>query len=93
MEIAGVRAIEKFQRMHPAARGPLEDWVAKVAAAMWNKPLDIKRMFSTVSFVRQFVIFNIGGNRYRLLTQVFYESECIEVLRVGTHEEYDRWKL
>ncbi len=93
MEIAGLSAIEKFKRVHPASRNALNDWIDKVIPVIWKTPTDIKRMFSTVSFVRHFVIFNIGGNKYRLLTSVDYGKEIVKIIQVGTHEEYDRWKL
>ncbi len=93
MEIAGIRAIEKFKKVHPAARHTLEDWVTKVTAVTWRKPADIKGIFSTASFVKHHVIFNVGGNKYRLLTEVRYETGRIIVLQIGTHEEFDRWKL
>lgn len=93
MEIAGISIIEKFKKVHPAARNPLDEWVNKVTPVIWRTPADIKKMFSTASFVKQFVIFNIGGNKYRLLTEIRYTTRRILVLGIGTHEEYDRWKL
>jgi mRNA interferase HigB len=93
MEIASQRLIGQFKRKHADARTALDDWVDKVTRAQWKTPVDIKRMFSTVSFVRRFVIFNIGGNKYRLLTVVDYEKGGVTIIDVGTHEEYDSWKL
>lgn len=93
MEIAGISTIEKFKKVHPTSRNSLEEWISKVTPVAWKTPADIKKMFATASFVKHFVIFNIGGNKYRLLTEVRYATGRILVLRVGTHEEYDRWKL
>jgi mRNA interferase HigB len=93
MEISGQRLTAKFKRMHSDARNPLDDWIDKVTPAIWKTPADIKRMFSTASFVRHFVIFNIGGNKYRLLTSIDYGKGIVRIIKVGTHEEYDKWKL
>jgi len=93
MEIAGLSTIEKFKKEQPAARNPLDDWINKVKLAKWKTPNDVKKAFSTASFVKGYVIFNIGGNKYRLFTEVCYESGKIIILQIGTHEQHDRWKL
>ena len=93
MEIAGLNAIEKFKKIQPASRNPLDDWLSKVTPVIWKTPNDVKKTFSTASFVKGYVIFNIGGNKYRLLTTIRYETGKIIILQLGTHEEYDRWKL
>jgi mRNA interferase HigB len=93
MEIVNLEIIESFKRQHNGSRKPLEDWASKALSANWSSPHDIKKMFSTVSFVKQFVIFNIGGNKYRLLTKIAYELKRVRILKIGTHEAYNSWKL
>ena len=93
MEIAGLDVIEKFKKVQPASRSPLDDWIDKVTPVIWKTPHDVKKMFLSASFVKQYTIFNIGGNKYRLLTEIRYAAKRILMLQVGTHEEYDRWKL
>jgi mRNA interferase HigB len=93
MEIVNLEIIESFKRQYSGSRKPLEDWLNKTLSANWKTPNDIKRMFSTASFVKRFVIFNIGGNKYRLLTKVIYEVQRVRVLKVDTHEGYNKWKL
>lgn len=93
MQIANLHIVEKFKRVHSDAGKPIKEWADKTTAIRWKTPMDIKRVFASASFVKQFVIFNIGGNKYRLLTKVIYESERVRVLKVGTHDDYNRWKL
>lgn len=71
----------------------MREWVEKVFAAEWKTPADIKKIFASASFVKGYVIFNVGGNKYRLLTEILYNMRKVRILRVGTHAEYDRWKL
>ena len=74
--------------------GPTAAWVAEVEAADWKGPQDIKDRYATASFLGgNQVVFNLGGNKYRLLVVVTYANGIVAVRRVGTHEEYDRWDL
>jgi mRNA interferase HigB len=93
MQIANVRLIENFKRRYAGSRVSIEDWANKTFAANWAQPGDVREIFSSASFVKDFVIFNIGGNKYRLLTRIFYKLKVVDILKVGTHEDYDRWKL
>jgi len=62
-----------------------------VERAIWNTPADIKAVYQNVSFVaNNRVVFNIKGNRYRLVAVVGYRHGVVYIRFVGTHEEYDR---
>lgn len=93
MQIANLHIIEKFKRVHTGIGKPIKEWVNKTLAANWKTPGDVRKIFSSASFVKSFVIFNIGGNKYRLLTRIFYDLKVVDILKIGTHDEYDRWKL
>jgi mRNA interferase HigB len=93
MQITNVHIIEHFKRVHANAGKPIKEWADKTTAVTWKTPMDIKRIFASASFVKQFVIFNIGGNKYRLLTKVIYEKEIVRILKIGTHEDYNGWRL
>src|SRR5438477_602900 len=60
----------------------------------WQTWGDVKADFGTVSLVGNCVVFNIGGNKYRLVTQILYPSQKVFILKVMTHAEYDlnKWK-
>lgn len=60
----------------------------------WEAFADVKASFASVSIVGDCVVFNIGGNKYRLISRIRYTSQKVFVLKVMTHREYDddRWK-
>jgi mRNA interferase HigB len=93
MRIENLNIIDKFTMKHTAARAPMTDWIEKTRAADWPSPADVRGTFASASFVRSFVIFNIGGNSYRLLTEIVYAAKTVSLLRAGTHDDYNRWKL
>jgi mRNA interferase HigB len=92
MQIVARRTIRQFWERHPPAEGPLRAWFAMVSKARWTGPSDVKRQFGTsVDFVADNrVIFDVGGNKYRLIAHVSYAFGRVLVKFVGTHAEYDR---
>ena len=91
MRVIAKRTLRQFWLCHPDARGPLEASHAEAQAADWAGPQDIKDRFAAASFVAgNRVVFNIGGNRYRLVVQVNYPYRVVYVRFIGTHAEYDR---
>jgi mRNA interferase HigB len=81
---------------HEDAEGPLRAWYTHVNSktVAWQSWGDVKADFSSASLVGSCVVFNIGGNKYRLITRILYVSQKVFVLKVMTHEEYDedKWK-
>src|SRR5262245_51536083 len=78
------------------SQGPLRAWYTHVShrTIAWQSWSEVKSQFGTASLVGNCVVFNIGGNKYRLVTRVLYPSQKVFVLRVMTHSEYDEepWK-
>jgi mRNA interferase HigB len=81
---------------HGTAEGPLRAWYAHVnhKTVAWHSWGDVKSVFPSASIVGNGVVFNIGGNKYRLIVRVLYASQKVFVLKVMTHREYDegKWK-
>ena len=92
MQIIALRPLKLFWRKHPPAEGPLRAWADVVSRADWQGPQDVKRAFGrTVDFVADNrVIFDIGGNKYRLVAHASYTFHRVLVKFIGTHAEYDR---
>ena len=81
---SGTRAQE------PTARAALEAWHAEAKSAEWSSPADVKAGYGTARILKDGrVVFNIGGNKYRLVVWINYEFFTIYVRFVGTHKEYD----
>ncbi|MBW1800585.1 MAG: type II toxin-antitoxin system HigB family toxin [Deltaproteobacteria bacterium] len=73
------------------AKDPLEAWFYEAKHADWRSPADIKARYRTASFLKDNrVVFNIGGNKYRLVVRINYTTKTVFVRFVGTHKEYDR---
>ncbi|HEV2567944.1 MAG TPA: type II toxin-antitoxin system HigB family toxin [Sphingomonas sp.] len=69
---------------------PLQAWYLETTAAAWKTPADIKEKYRSASFVGDNrVIFNIAGNKYRLVVHVIYAKQRVLIKFIGTHEEYD----
>ena len=92
MQILSRRTLREFWERHPHAKGPLEAWYTVVAGLAWNRPSDIKAMFGSADFVGDNrVIFNVGGNKYRLVVRIAYGPYYRVMIKfVGTHQEYDQ---
>lgn len=73
------------------AREPVLTWYRHVAKADWSSPADVKADFGTASILREGrVIFNLGGNKYRLVVKINYPYRVVYVRFIGTHAAYDR---
>lgn len=94
MRIAGREKLEKFKGKHAAAKKPLGVWQALVEREVWRSPQDIKNLYRSADFLSSNrVVFNIGGNKFRLVVVVQYSAAIVWIDRIGTHPEYSKWKL
>ena len=79
-----------------ASESPLSAWYAHVnnRSVAWHNWSDVQASFGTADLVGNCIVFNTGGNKYRLITRVFYPSQKVFILKVMTHKEYDqeKWK-
>lgn len=92
MQVIALRTLRRFWERHPQAEGPIRAWYAVVSRAHWTGPADVKRQFgSTVDFVGDNrIVFDIGGNKFRLIVHAAYPFRRVLVKFIGTHAEYDR---
>jgi mRNA interferase HigB len=73
------------------AEQPLRAWFRDALRADWKNPAEIKAAFRSASIVgRERVVFNIAGNKYRLVVRVNYPYRVVYIRFIGTHEQYDR---
>ncbi len=91
MRIISRRTLKKFWDQHPDAQQPLQAWYNDIKHAEWRSPQDIKGVYRNASFIaNNRVVFNIKGNRYRLIVAIHYEYGIVYIRFIGTHQEYDR---
>jgi len=88
------KAIRDFAKNHLDALQPLLCWADVTEKADWRNPVDVRAMFNSADFVRKLVVFDIGGNKYRLIAFVHYRRRFVYIKRILTHREYDKgaWK-
>ena len=94
MRIIKRGALVQFWREHPDAKSSLESWYAVVRKADWKTPAELKQVYSNADLVGRRTVFNIAGNKYRLIARVNYQTQLVFVLNILTHAEYGRgaWK-
>ncbi|MDD5307104.1 MAG: type II toxin-antitoxin system HigB family toxin [Deltaproteobacteria bacterium] len=93
MRIIARSTLRDFWRRkgHADAEQPLRAWFAEARRAQWRGPADVKARYATASILgKDRIVFNIGGNKYRLVVAVKYEARIVFIRFVGTHAEYDR---
>ncbi|HXO03157.1 MAG TPA: type II toxin-antitoxin system HigB family toxin [Stellaceae bacterium] len=92
MQIIALWALKLFWQQQAQAETPLRTWYTMVSNAVWTGPADVKQQFGgAVDFVADNrIIFDIGGNKYRLIVRVSYEYKAVQVKFIGTHAEYDK---
>ncbi len=91
MRVLSKRKLREFWKRHPDAEQPLAEWYKTVEKADWEAPYQVARTYRSVSIIPgNRLVFNIKGNRYRVVVKVVYEFRRVYVRFVGTHAEYNR---
>jgi mRNA interferase HigB len=94
VRIIAVSTLKAFLTRSPAhadAHDPLMAWVRQVKAADWSSPAAVKRDVRSASVLRDGrVVFNIAGNKYRIVTWINYPHRVAYIRFIGTHAQYDR---
>ena len=84
--------VEFFQQPgYQDAKGPLEAWYYEAKHAQWVSPADVRVQNGSASILKgNRVVFNIAGNKYRLVVKINYDSKTVFVRFIGSHREYDK---
>jgi len=94
MHVISFKRIREFFLVHRDAEGSLSAWYSAVKKANWQDLAQLKQTYPSADLVGRYVVFNIRGNKYRLISRIVYRSQTVFVIAVLTHEEYDlgKWK-
>ncbi len=94
MHIISKKALKDFWEKHPDSKEPLKTWFKIVKVSKYVSFNQLKATFKTADKVKDKIVFNIGGNKYRLVTVIHFNYGRIYVRFCLTHQEYDRggWK-
>ena len=94
MRVISVKKLREFWEdpQNPDAESPLRTWHQTVKAADWTCFADVRRTYTTADPVGNKVVFDIGGNKYRLIAVIDYEGHKVFVRHVLNHKDYDKGK-
>ena len=94
MNVISYKRIRQFSSIYRDAEIPLRAWYSTVRKAGWQSLAELKRVYPSADLVGRYTVFNIRGNKYRLIARIVYRSQTLFIAEILTHEEYDRerWK-
>ncbi len=99
MRVISLKLLRVFWEKHQDAATPLRKWYRSALHAHWRNIADVRHTFPHADAVNNdrgeaLTVFNIGGNKYRLITRIRYDFQLINIRQVLTHAQYDKgnWK-
>ena len=94
MHVISRKKLKEAATRHSNLEAPLDVWFRITKRASWQTIADVRKTFSNADLVEKWTVFNIKGNKYRLITEINYRFQRVYIRHVLTHAEYDqeRWK-
>jgi len=95
MNVVSHKAIRTFCKKHRDAWSPLDHWYRVAKRATWVNFAEVRQTFNTADSVAPYVVFDIGGNKYRLIAEIGFSHKVLFIRGIMTHKEYMKgaWKL
>lgn len=91
MRLISRKKLIEFWTKYVDSEEQLKAWAFEVEHAEWRTPSDVKARYGTADFLKNNrMVFNIRGNRYRLIVKIEYNIQIVFVRFIGTHKEYDK---
>jgi mRNA interferase HigB len=98
VHVVSRKALVGFWKIHADAEAPLASWFKAVSRGGFKSLAELKQTFQSVDYVnvggKGFYVFNIGGNKYRLIAAIHFNTQNLFIRHVMTHAQYDKgdWK-
>jgi len=94
MHVISFRILREYAENHGDCQEALNNWYKVAVKAKWSKLVEVQQVFPKAEAVSNFTVFNIKGNKYRLIVSIDYEGQLIYIKYILTHSEYDKekWK-
>ncbi len=94
MHVITRRRLNEFAEKYPEAKNALADWYRLVKQNNFSNFAELKLLFSSADKVGRLTVFNVGGNKIRLIAAIHYNRKKVYIRAVLTHKEYDaeKWK-
>lgn len=91
MRIIAKRPLREFWEQNPDSEQQLTAWYREASKAEWESLNELKSKYTSASILKNSrVVFNICGNKYRLIVEINYPRKWVFILFIGTHKEYDK---
>lgn len=91
LRIISKKILRDFWGKHSESQQQLTSWFREVSKMEWKSPNDIKKEYPSASFLENNrVVFNIKGNKYRLIVRINYDYRMVWIRFIGTHADYDK---
>ena len=90
MKLVTRRRLIEFAQEHPNAESALDHWYRIVKRTNFDSFAELRKTFPSADHVGKFTLFNIGGNKARLIAAIHYNTHRVYIRHVLTHKEYDR---
>ncbi|MGK7884659.1 MAG: type II toxin-antitoxin system HigB family toxin [Crocosphaera sp.] len=94
MHIISRKALHQFWEKYPDSKNSLTRWFKLIKSANFQNFEELRYIFPSADLVNDLVVFNIGGNKYRLITSIHFNRQKVYIRYILTHSEYDKdkWK-
>lgn len=92
MRLVSNKVLVNFAAGHREAELPLQIWRKLVERGKFSSFAELKLAFNSVDRVGDYYVFDIGGNKYRLIAAIHFNRQMVFIRHVFTHREYDKWK-
>lgn len=94
MHVISKKRLTNFGKKHPKAINSLETWYKTITFGNWKNFADLRQTFRSADQVKNFTVFDIGGNKYRLIVYVDYKYQKVFIRDILLHKDYDqnKWK-
>ena len=91
MRVIAKKTLRDFWQIHNDCEQQLTSWFQETNKAIWKNPNEIKKEYPSASILNENrVVFNIKGNKYRLIVKISYDFQILWIRFIGTHAEYDK---
>jgi mRNA interferase HigB len=94
MHVITRKRLNEFAKLHPDVKNAIAQWYKLIKQSEFSSFVELRRVFPSADQVGKLTVFNIGGNKVRLIAAIHYNRKKVYIRAVLTHSEYDeeRWK-
>ncbi len=94
VHVISYKAIREFKAARPDAGPALDNWYRVASLCKWTSYAEVKQVLGSADWVKPYVVFNISGNKYRLIAEINFRSQTLFIRHILAHQEYaeGKWK-